>query len=86
MTPSELPVQIDRVATLERELADAKRVAAKSLRAARESLGLSLRAVRPKARRSIATLSQLETGGTWETKLALRLARMYGQAEAEQVA
>lgn len=72
--------QIATVVRLETELVIARKAAVKALRAERRALGLSLRAIRPKARRSIATLSNLERGKSWETKLAARLARLYGEA------
>jgi hypothetical protein len=82
MTPRDVQSQIAVVAQLESELTAARKAAAKTLKAQRKALGLSLRAVRPKARRSIAMLSDLERGRTWETKLAERLARVYGADEA----
>lgn len=82
MTHGELPVQIGRIAAMERELAGARKQAAKSLRATRQALGLSLRAIRPKARRSIASLSDLETGKVWDTKVAERLAKAYAAKAA----
>lgn len=82
MTPRDVQSQIAVVAQLESELSAARKEAAKTLRAQRKALGLTLRAVRPKARRSIAMLSDLERGKTWETKLAARLARMYEEQAA----
>lgn len=80
MTPNEMEHQIAEVARLEAELSAARRHAAKALRARRHALGLTLRAVKPKARRSIGMLSDLERGKAWETKLAVRLARVYSEA------
>lgn len=77
MTTNAASGQIERIAEMERELADARKAAAKSLRAARKAAGLSLRAVQPKARYSIATLSELENGRTWNTRLAARLVKVY---------
>lgn len=82
MTSGDVERQIAMVARLETELTAARKAAAKTLRLERKALGLSLRAVKPKARRSIATLSHLERGKVWDTKLAERLARVYGEAKA----
>lgn len=80
MTPNEMENQIAEVARMEAELAAARRAAAKALRARRQALGLTLRAVKPRARRSIGMLSDMERGKAWETKLAIRLAKFYGAA------
>lgn len=68
-------VQITRAEDLERQLSEARRSAAKSLRQRRMELGVSLRAMQKRVGLSISALSNLEHGRSWETKTARRVAR-----------
>ena len=77
MTVPEPAVQIEQIAAMERELENARRAVARTLRFKRETAGLSLRDVAPRLRLSAAALSNIERGQSWRTRTIRRLALFY---------
>lgn len=81
MPQTQPAVQVETVVRIERELKEARKVAAKALREARKSRHVTLRKAARGIRLSPAALSQLERGATWESKTALKVVRFLGRVD-----
>jgi hypothetical protein len=82
MTPVDPTVHVEAVKRLEKELDEARRLASRALRERREELGITLRKAAPRVRLSPGALSGLETGNSWQTRTAERVARFLASAAA----
>jgi transcriptional regulator with XRE-family HTH domain len=73
---------LETIRTIEDDLAKRKLAFAKDLRAARNSLGLSLRDAGRKVRLAPASLLNIENGESWKTPTIARIVRAYERLAA----